>query len=63
MQTDWQFNTTEFVYNYVPTFPGKRHRLMLYSDYKNQYLLKPTRKNIKIKTEAGLMIEHIGKKQ
>jgi poly-gamma-glutamate capsule biosynthesis protein CapA/YwtB (metallophosphatase superfamily) len=61
--TDWHINTIEFVYNYVPTFPGKRHKLMLYNEFENQYLLNPKRKNIKIKTEAELMIEHIGKKQ
>ena len=58
--TDWVLNGSRFVYNLVPTFPGKRHRLMFYDEYKDLYLLKPTKQNLRRKAEIEFMMNHFG---
>ena len=49
----------EFVYNEIPFFPWRGHSLMLYSDYKNEFLKDDTRTNRRIKREIEFMINHI----
>jgi poly-gamma-glutamate synthesis protein (capsule biosynthesis protein) len=58
--TDWYLNNSQFVYNVVPTFPGKKHRLMFYNEFRDLYLVKPTKRNRKIKEEVEFMIRHFG---
>lgn len=56
---DWSLLDMEFVYNEVPFFPWRGHSLMLYSDYKDQFLKDDTRTNRRIKREIEFMINHI----
>jgi poly-gamma-glutamate synthesis protein (capsule biosynthesis protein) len=58
--TDWVLNNSQFVYNVVPTFPGKKHRIMFYNEFRDRYLIKPTNRNRKIREEAEFMIRHLG---
>jgi poly-gamma-glutamate capsule biosynthesis protein CapA/YwtB (metallophosphatase superfamily) len=61
-KTSWNGLNMDFVYNKVPLFPGKNHRLMFYDSYRHTYLAKPNRKSKRILREAEFMINHINNK-
>jgi poly-gamma-glutamate synthesis protein (capsule biosynthesis protein) len=58
--TDWAFNEMAFVYNHVPLFPGRKHKLMLLADYhdRNLHLLSMKRK-IRFLHETNFIMRHI----
>jgi poly-gamma-glutamate capsule biosynthesis protein CapA/YwtB (metallophosphatase superfamily) len=59
-KTDWSFNEMAFVYNHVPFFPGRKHKLMFLSDYHDKQFHRLSKKRQKrLIEETGFARKHI----
>lgn len=58
--TEWSLNGSRYIYNILPAFPGRKHRVIFYEEYRDRYLNKPAKRNRRIREEADFMIRHFG---
>jgi len=56
---DWNFDGMDIVYNKATILPGKKHKLMLYSEYEENYLNRNTKRAIRNRQESEFAIRHI----